>query len=193
MWVKIGDALVHGAPAVGDDVEIESFDEFYLGTRAMLLGQLTAMTADPEVAKEVLQDAYAQAWQRWSRVSRFEDPAAWVRTVAWRRSVSAFRRRMVADRFTRTVGRTQAEAPPRPPVEEVLDVQAALRRLPDTHRRTLVLHDLCGLTMDQVATETGVPVGTVKSRLARGRAALRSYLGRDYRSEDVISFGEGTT
>ena len=48
-------------------VEIESFDEFYLGTRATLLGQLTAMTADPEVAKEVLQDAYAQAWQRWSR------------------------------------------------------------------------------------------------------------------------------
>jgi RNA polymerase sigma-70 factor (ECF subfamily) len=47
--------------------------------------------------------------------------------------------------------------------------------------------------MDQVATETGVPVGTVKSRLSRGRAALRSHLGRDYRSEDVIRFGEGTT
>ena len=45
-------------------MEIESFDEFYLVTRATLLGQLTAMTADPEVAKEVLQDAYAQAWQR---------------------------------------------------------------------------------------------------------------------------------
>jgi RNA polymerase sigma-70 factor (ECF subfamily) len=46
--------------------------------------------------------------------------------------------------------------------------------------------------MDQVATETGVPVGTVKSRLSRGRAALREHLGREYRSEDVIRFGEGT-
>jgi RNA polymerase sigma-70 factor (ECF subfamily) len=174
-------------------VEIESFDEFYLGTRATLLGQLTAMTADPEVAKEVLQDAYAQAWQRWSRVSRLDDPAAWVRTVAWRRSVSAFRRRIAAERFLRTFGRTQAEESRRFLVEEVLDVQDALRLLPDNHRRTLVLHDLCGLTMDQVATETGVPVGTVKSRLSRGRAALRSHLGRDYRSEDVIRFGEGTT
>ena len=89
-------------------MEIESFDEFYLGTRATLLGQLTAMTADPEVAKEALQDAYAHAWQRWSRVSRLDDPTAWVRTVAWRRSVSAFRRRMVADRFQRTVGRPRA-------------------------------------------------------------------------------------
>jgi RNA polymerase sigma-70 factor (ECF subfamily) len=78
-------------------------------------------------------------------------------------------------------------------VEEVLDVQDALRLLPDSHRRTLVLHDLCGLTMDQVAKETGVPVGTVKSRLSRGRAALRSHLGRDYQSEDVIGFGEGTS
>lgn len=174
-------------------MEIESFDEFYLGTRAALLGQLTAMTADQEVAKEALQDAYAQAWQRWSRVSRLDDPAAWVRAVAWRRSVSAFRRRMVADRFLRTVGRTQAEASRGLPLEEVLDVQDALRLLPDMHRRTLVLHDLCGLTMEQVADETGVPVGTVKSRLSRGRAALRWHLGRDYRSEDVISFGEGKT
>ena len=98
-------------------MEIESFDEFYVGTRATLLGQLTAMTADPELAKEVLQDAYAQAWQRWSRVSRLDDPAGWVRAVAWRRAVSAFRRRMVADRFMRTVGRTQAEGSVRYPVE----------------------------------------------------------------------------
>jgi RNA polymerase sigma-70 factor (ECF subfamily) len=174
-------------------VEIESFDEFYLSTRATLLGQLTAMTADPEVAKDALQDAYAQAWQRWPRVSRLGDPAAWVRTVAWRRSVSAFRRRMVADRFLRTVGRVKAESAPGFAVEEVLDVQNALRMLPDSHRRVLVLHDLCGLTMDQIADETRVPVGTVKSRLSRARAALRSHLGRHYRSEGATSLGEGTT
>jgi RNA polymerase sigma-70 factor (ECF subfamily) len=174
-------------------LEIDSFDEFYLGTRAALLGQLTAMTADPEVAKEALQDAYAQAWQRWSRVSGYGDPAAWVRTVAWRRSVSAFRRRAVADRFLRTIGRVHAESAGEIPVEEVLDVQDALRLLPDTHRRALVLHDLCGLTMDQVADEMGVPVGTVKSRLSRGRAALRSHLGPEYRNEDVNGLREGTS
>ena len=56
-----------------------------------------------------------------------------------------------------------------------------------------MLHDLCDLTLEQVANETGVPVGTVKSRLSRGRTALRSHLGRSYPSEDVISFGEETT
>ena len=150
------------------------------------------MTANPEVAKDALQDAYAQAWQRWSRVSRLDDPTAWVRTVAWRRSVSAFRRRMVADRFLRTIGRTRAEPSSESTLEEILDVRAALRLLSDTHRRTLVLHDLCGLTMEQVANETGVSVGTVKSRLSRGRAALRARLGADYRSEDMIRSREGT-
>ena len=91
-------------------MEIESFDEFYLGTRATLLGQLTAMSADPEGVKEVLQDAYEQACQRSSRVSLLDDPAAWVRTVAWRGSVSAFRRRMVAERFMRALGWAPAEA-----------------------------------------------------------------------------------
>ena len=67
-----------------------------------------------------------------------------------------------------------------------------MRLLPDAHRRALVLHDLCGLTMEQVADETGVSVGTVKSRLSRGRAALRAHLGSGYRSEDVIRFGEET-
>ncbi|RYP85111.1 sigma-70 family RNA polymerase sigma factor [Nocardioides guangzhouensis] len=193
MKVRSERCRVECRPVAGAAVEIESFDEFYLGTRATLLGQLTAMTADPEVAKEVLQEAYAQAWQRWSRVSRLDDPTAWVRTVAWRRSVSVFRRRMVADRFLRTVGRTRAEISPGSPLEEMLDVRAALRLLPDAHRRTLVLHDLCGLTMEQVADETGVSVGTVKSRLSRGRDALRAHLGSGYRSEDVIRFGEETT
>jgi len=49
-----------------------------------------------------------------------------------------------------------------------------------------VLHDLCELTMEQVARETGVPVGTVKSRLSRGRETLRSLLGSGYLGGDVV-------
>ena len=170
-------------------VEIEAFDEFYLGTRAALLGQLAAMTADTEVATEALQDAYSRAWTRWGRVSRLDDPVSWVRVVAWERSVSAFRRRTIADRFRRIVRRRRPEASRRSGADEALDIQGALRLLPDTHRRTLVLYDLCGLPMDRVADETGVPVETVERRLSRGRASLRSYLERDFRSEETISFG----
>jgi RNA polymerase sigma-70 factor (ECF subfamily) len=52
----------------------------------------------------------------------------------------------------------------------------ALRKVPAEQRRALVLYHLCDLTVDQVAAETGVRAGTVKARLARGRAALAPYL-----------------
>ena len=51
-------------------------------------------------------------------------------------------------------------------------VDAALGQLPTDFRVAVVLRDLCGLAYDEIAKMTGVPVGTVRSRIARGRAAL---------------------
>lgn len=56
------------------------------------------------------------------------------------------------------------------------DVQAALRDLPDDYRAAVVLCDVVGLPYDQIADHLGVPVGTVRSRIHRGRAALRKVL-----------------
>lgn len=169
-----------------------SFDDFVLGTRTELTRQLTAMTTDPELARDVLQEAYARAWQRWSRVSTLDNPLAWVRTVAWRLAVSHFRRVAVAERALRAL-RVRSDQLPTPPMDEALDVQAALRRLSPEQRRALVLHDLCGMTMEQVGFETGVTIGTVKSRLSRGRAALSKVLGPAYSSADsgVLEREEG--
>jgi RNA polymerase sigma-70 factor, ECF subfamily len=57
-------------------------------------------------------------------------------------------------------------------VDTRLAVDAALARLPADFRVAVVLRDLCGLAYDEIAEVTGVPVGTVRSRIARGRAAL---------------------
>jgi RNA polymerase sigma-70 factor, ECF subfamily len=155
-----------------------SFDEFYLASRADLLRHLTAMTGEPDLAQDVLQEAYARAWQRWSRVSGLEEPRAWVRTVAWRLAVSQFRRRKVADRFLVGLRRRPADVPT---PEHGWDLDEALRQLNPVYRQALVLHDLYGFTMEQIAAECGVAVGTVKSRLSRGRAAVAASLGPDYR------------
>jgi RNA polymerase sigma-70 factor (ECF subfamily) len=164
--------------------DVPDFDEFYLGSRVQLLRQLAAMTGEPEMAQDVLQEAYARAWQRWSRVSGMDDPRAWVRTVAWRLAISQFRRRRVAERFLSGLRRTPAEGPG---LEHAIDLEQALLRLNPEFRRALVLHDLCGFTVDQIATECGVASGTVKSRLSRGRAAVAASLGADYweRSPEV--------
>ena len=56
------------------------------------------------------------------------------------------------------------------------DVQGALRGLPDEYRAAVVLCDVVGLPYGQIADQLGVPVGTVRSRIHRGRAQLRSVL-----------------
>lgn len=73
--------------------------------------------------------------------------------------------------------------PPTPSAEvalqaEVLpdDVQAALRRLPPEYRSAVVMSDVVGLTYQEISEALDVPVGTVRSRLHRGRALLRQAL-----------------
>jgi RNA polymerase sigma-70 factor (ECF subfamily) len=60
---------------------------------------------------------------------------------------------------------------------------AALKQLPEAQRRAIVLHHLCDLSVEQVAAETDSPTGTVKARLARGRAALAQLLSDDVSTE----------
>lgn len=66
-----------------------------------------------------------------------------------------------------------------PPGIDHLAILAALRRIPEAQRRAIVLYHLCDLSTEQVAAETGVPVGTVKARLSRGRAAMKQHLTTD--------------
>lgn len=58
------------------------------------------------------------------------------------------------------------------------DVQDALRDLPDDFRAAVVLCDVVGLTYEEIAAQLGVPVGTVRSRIHRGRSLLRGVLVR---------------
>ena len=57
-----------------------------------------------------------------------------------------------------------------------LDLSKALAELPDDYREAVVMHDLGGVPYEEIATVTGVPVGTVKSRISRGRRQLARLL-----------------
>jgi RNA polymerase sigma-70 factor (ECF subfamily) len=57
-----------------------------------------------------------------------------------------------------------------------LSVLAALRELPLPQRQALVMHHMLGMPVAEIATETGVAIGTVKARLSRGRSALAPLL-----------------
>lgn len=149
--------------------ESSDFDAFYGRTSAASVRALHALTGDLAEAQDVVQEAYARAWQRWSSLRHYDAPEGWVRQVAWRLAVSRARRRKVGLDKLRRIG-----PPPDLPAlgPDHVALVTALRRLPADQRRALVLHHLVGLPVTEVADETGVPVGTVKARLSRGRAAL---------------------
>jgi RNA polymerase sigma-70 factor (ECF subfamily) len=149
----------------------EAFDELYLAAGARLVGQLYAATGDLGEAQDCVQDAFVRAWLRWDRVAGYDNAEAWVRRVALNLAVSRWRR---ARRLV--LGRSVDVAQPAPGREQA-DVVAALRTLPERQRTALVLHDLAGLTVAEVATELRVPEGTVKSWLSRSRAQLARELG----------------
>jgi RNA polymerase sigma-70 factor (ECF subfamily) len=144
-------------------------DAFYAAVYPRLVGQLTLLTGNVDDAREVASDAVVRLLPRWDKIATFEDPEAWLRTVAYRLAVSRWRRAKVATAGLVRLREAQHVAGPD---GTDADLTRALSRLPLGQRQVLVLHHVVGLPLEQIAAELGVAVGTVKSRLGRGRAAL---------------------
>jgi RNA polymerase sigma-70 factor (ECF subfamily) len=149
------------------------FDDFYAGTYRRVVGQVYAMVGNFGDAEDAVQEAYSRAWTRWTKLREYLDPEVWVRTVAYRVAVSGWRK--AANRLTAHRRHGVPDDVPGQGPEHVALV-AALRTLTPEQRRVVVLHHLVGLPVDEIARETGAAVGTVKSRLARGRQALAAHL-----------------
>jgi RNA polymerase sigma-70 factor (ECF subfamily) len=156
-------------------MEAEEFDDFYTASFNRLVGQVYAMIGDRDEAQECVQEAFVRAWSHRRRLEKAHAPEAWVRTTAYRLAVSRWRRTVRARRDPdRALQHRQSAAELSP---DHVALVRALRDLPEAQRRAIVLHHMCDLPVADVAAETGVPVGTVKARLSRGRTALMSLLG----------------
>jgi RNA polymerase sigma-70 factor (sigma-E family) len=147
-----------------------------------LVTQLYAFTTDLTEAQDVVQEAFARALARSRGLSDVDNPEAWLRTVAINVVRRRWRRRQILDTILlrdRPV-RSLVAAAPGP---ERADLRDALAALPRAYREAIVLHYLADLPVDEVADLLDVPVGTIKSRLSRGRTALAARLP-GYRSDD---------
>ncbi|MFJ9523554.1 SigE family RNA polymerase sigma factor [Kitasatospora sp. NPDC101801] len=157
--------------------EAESdFRAFYEGAYGQLVAHLYALTGDLGDAQDAAQEAFVRAWSHWGRLSGYENPVAWVRLTGQRIAISRWRRARSALRSW--VRHGEGSPLPGPGPESVALVEA-LRRLPEAQRSALVLHHMGGRAVAEIAAEEGVPVGTVKARLHRGRQALAELLGEE--------------
>ncbi|MGZ6792228.1 MAG: RNA polymerase sigma factor [Mycobacteriales bacterium] len=151
--------------------------DLYAGSYSRLVRALTLAAAGQSgLAEECVQEAFVRLLGRWDRIGTYDDPEAWVRSVAFR--LLSNRRRSAA-RGLRALVRHGAAPDAAAPSPDRVDVLAALAQLPLHQRTALVLHHMVGLSVEEVARELGVPAGTVKSRLGRGRAALEPLLHQE--------------
>jgi RNA polymerase sigma-70 factor (ECF subfamily) len=150
------------------------FDTFYAATYRRIVGQIYAMTGSLHEAEDSVQEAYARAWQQWGKLSvEHGNPEAWVRTVAarlavsaWRKAVNRLKAHLRDDKETEVSGMSP----------DHLAVVAALRKISADQRRAIVLYHYAGLSIEEIASETGALPSAVKARLARGRKALVPHL-----------------
>jgi RNA polymerase sigma-70 factor, ECF subfamily len=170
----VDDRIGKGEALSGFTADAEGFDVFYQGSARQVLRQLYAMCGDLEEARDCLQEGYARAWQRWDQLASYDNPAAWVRTAAWRVAISRWR-------HARRLLRVQDVQRPQPDafeaVADLVSLSTAIRKLPPRQREAVVLYHLAGLSIDEIAGQVHSPPGTVKARLSRGRWALAQQLG----------------
>jgi RNA polymerase sigma-70 factor (ECF subfamily) len=167
------------------------FEDFYAAVFDRLVGQLYLVTGNLQDAEDVVQEALTRAAVRWPRLRDYEVPEAWVRRVAMNLAGDGFRR---IRRRLAVTARLRVDLESRQPLPaELPGLTEALRALPMAQRKAVVLHHLLDLPVDQVAVELGVPVGTVKSRLARARGALATHLAPEAQAEKLPDQGSGGT
>lgn len=172
------DAAVDPLPPAAVEVpeSVEPFEAFYRGHLDRVYRALALTLADPQLAREAADEAMVRAYAHWRRVRGLDNPGGWVYRVglnwatSWRRKVR--RERALPEPGRAPVGR--AASPPPDPAG--LAAQQALADLPLAQRAAVVCRVLLDLSTADTAAVLGVAEGTVKSRLARGLAALRTTL-----------------
>lgn len=167
-------ATVLAPPAV-------EFDDVFLHHYPTLVRSLTAACGDREVAADCVQDAFVKAHVRWRKISRYDNPVAWVRRVAINKMRDDFRKASRGERARRMLvaGTTLVVEPDHEPMVEgsrIDDLDALLAVLPPQQRLALSLYYVEGLTVTETAEAMSISEGAVKYHMSKGRERLRPQL-----------------
>jgi RNA polymerase sigma-70 factor (sigma-E family) len=164
------------------------FEAFCHSEYVRLIRMLTLYCGNPEVARDVTQEALARTCSEWRRVKRMGSPKAWLNRVAINLANSHFRRRAAERRAT---DRYQAREEPvhrDPDAATGVAVRQALGRLSSRQRTALLLRYFADLSVDETADAMRCGPGTVKKLARRGIDALRRELG----TEITLEVGDGS-
>lgn len=173
--------------------DVAAFEELVAARTGEIYGLLFRLTENSEEARDLTQETFLRAFQNIGRFRGDADLRTWIYRIAinqarnrwrwWRRrnrdlTVSLDATHPDSDQpLVATLAETSAN-PEQTTLahEREIALRAALRTLGNAYRETVILRDIEGFTYEEIAATLGINVGTVKSRLARGRQELRKKL-----------------
>ncbi len=168
--------------------ELDAFNALVLIYQRQVYNLCLRMLRSPQAAEDATQEAFIAGFRAMGRF-RGGSFRAWLLRIAANACLDELRRRRSRPQVPLDAPSSDERPAPEPPApDEPLDERAqrhelarcleqGLAALPADQRLAVVLRDVQGLAYEEVAQATGSSLGTVKSRISRGRAALRDYLG----------------
>lgn len=151
------------------------FSAWYERVAPAVTRSVAGAVGDQLLAREATAEAFARAYERWSRVRRMELPEAWVRTVAINVCRRSWRQRALESRALARLA--PAMVGDGPMYHD--DVYRAVRSLPDRMRQAIRLRYWEDLTEREVAERMGIAPGTAAALLSTARTRLRAAVGAD--------------
>jgi RNA polymerase sigma-70 factor (ECF subfamily) len=157
----------------GEEAGLTAFEKNVEATIPKLRRYARAMTRDSEIADDLVQDTLLRAL-RSKHLFQGEVVNGWLYTILI--NLNRNRLRSLTRRPALSpLGDNDAPDPPEPDAG-ARDIERAVSTLADNQRHALLLVVLEGFTYREVAEVQGVPIGTVTSRLARARGAIKKFL-----------------
>ncbi len=175
-----------GAAVAGDR---EAFASLVERHHARILALLERLTGCHHQARDLAQETFVSAFRKLDSFAHQSEFSTWLHRIACNHAAAAARRRrptVSLDAATATADGAVRAAEPSARLPEVSArleqaelaerIAAALDKLDERYRAVVVLCDMQGATYEEIAETLDIPVGTVRSRLHRGRLELRQFV-----------------
>lgn len=160
--------------------DMMAFEALYRRHTGRVLAICLRLTGDRTRAEEAVQDVFVRVWERLESFRGESAFTSWLHRLTVNTVLHTMRgdRRRIA-RVAPADGEELVDAavPPQR-VDEQIDLEDAIARLPENVRTVVVLHDIEGFTHEEIATMTGAAPGTIRSQLSRARRILLQWLER---------------
>lgn len=178
-----------------DDKTRQEFSEIALPYMDEMYAGALRMTRNPQAAQDLVADVFGRAWKSFHQFERGTNMRAWLYRILTNTYINEYRRRIrqglpveidkyenqdefyIYNKIAENAS-NEKEDPAKVVLEKFAeqDIVNAIEKLPDGYRETVILSDMQGLSYEDISQALDIPIGTVRSRLNRGRRHLQRAL-----------------